>query len=150
MHTSRNIRNAGTISIYLLFCNPVKIYEVWSMKYIKIKSCFVFVFVLSGHRQGEAPLSSLPSIEGSNSHHPGRQVPQGSRQVKPSVVSLWWWPGHFRQVPAGAKAAWKRQVSLTKLFSLFLQPKLVNFSVTVNHLSIMTVFPAHAYTVLVL
>ena len=33
MHTSRNIRNAGTISIYLLFCNPVKIYEVWSMKY---------------------------------------------------------------------------------------------------------------------
>ena len=32
MHTSRNIRNAGTISIYLLFCNPVKIYEVWSMK----------------------------------------------------------------------------------------------------------------------
>ena len=33
MHTSRNIRNAGTISIYLLFFNPVKIYEVWSMKY---------------------------------------------------------------------------------------------------------------------
>ena len=26
MHTSRPIRNAGTISIYLLFCNPVKIY----------------------------------------------------------------------------------------------------------------------------
>ena len=35
MHTSRNIRNAGTISIYLLFCNPVKIYEVWSMKCLR-------------------------------------------------------------------------------------------------------------------
>ena len=31
MHTSRTIRNAGTINIYLLFCNPVKIYEVWSI-----------------------------------------------------------------------------------------------------------------------
>ena len=31
MHTSRTIRNAGTISIYLLFCNPVKIiYMKWS------------------------------------------------------------------------------------------------------------------------
>ena len=43
MHTSRNIRNAGTISIYLLFCNPVKKYmkyEVWSMSLFLSSSSF--------------------------------------------------------------------------------------------------------------
>ena len=33
MHTSIPIRNARTISIYFLFCNPVEIYEVWSIQY---------------------------------------------------------------------------------------------------------------------
>ena len=52
MHTSRTIRNAGTISIYLLFCNRE---NIWGTKY-EVNSggtfdqLFIWIFLWNFHR----------------------------------------------------------------------------------------------------